>query len=135
MNGMIDVAAAVMVDDKNRIFIARKKKGLPLEGLWEFPGGKIEKGESAAEAVERELLEEMNIEIEAGGLVGESVYAYEEFTVRLIAHYAKITGGEIRLTDHDRYEWVTLDEMSSFSLAPADEPLKKLIEKRNGSVK
>ncbi|HKL11544.1 MAG TPA: (deoxy)nucleoside triphosphate pyrophosphohydrolase [Clostridia bacterium] len=132
---MIDVAAAVMVDDKNRIFIARKKKGLPLEGLWEFPGGKIEKGESAAEAVERELLEEMNIEIEAGGLVGESVYAYEEFTVRLIAHYAKITGGEIRLTDHDRYEWVTLDEMSSFSLAPADEPLKKLIEKRNGSVK
>ena len=131
---MIDVAAAVIKDDKNRIFIARKRKGLSLEGLWEFPGGKIEKGETATQAIERELLEEMNLEVEAGEFLGESVYAYEKFTVRLIAHYAKIIGGQIRLTDHDSYEWVDAEALRGYIMAPADEQLKKLLENRNGSA-
>ena len=135
MNRMIDVAAAVIVDEKDRIFIARKRKGLPLEGMWEFPGGKMEPGETPPQAIKRELLEEMNIEIEAGGLVGESVYAYEEFTIRLIAHYARITGGEMRLTDHDMCEWVSMDELNDYVMAPADEPLKQIIQNRNGSAK
>ncbi len=135
MNRMIDVAAAVIVDENDRIFVARKKKGLPLEGYWEFPGGKIEPGETVEEAIERELLEEMNLAVEAGELVGESVYAYEKFNIRLIAHYAKVIGGEICLTDHDSYEWVLAENINRYKMAPADKPLMKLIEKRNGSVK
>ncbi len=131
---MIDVAAAVMLDDKNRIFIARKKKGLPLEGLWEFPGGKIEPGETAAEAIKRELMEEMGVKIESEGLLGENVHEYDEFSVRLIAHYARIVEGEIQLTDHDACKWVEPEKLCEYEMAPADEPLKNLIQEKNGSV-
>ena len=73
---MIDVAAAVIVDENNKVFIARKRQGLSLGGLWEFPGGKIEKGETAAQTIERELIEEMNLKVAVGSYLGESVYAY-----------------------------------------------------------
>jgi len=132
---MIDVAAAVIVDENNKVFIARKRQGLSLEGLWEFPGGKIEKGETAAQAIERELMEEMNLKVAVGAYLGESVYAYEALTVRLIAHYSRIIDGDMRLSDHDRCEWVSPEELHEYTMAPADEPIRKLIENRNGSGK
>ena len=135
MNRMIDVAAAVIVDEKDRIFIARKRKGLPLEGMWEFPGGKIEQGETAAEAIERELMEEMGVRVEPEGLLGENVHHYDEFSVRLIAHYARIVEGQIKLSDHDMCEWVSMDDLNDYVMEPADEPLKQIIQNRNGSAK
>lgn len=124
---MIDVAAAIIIDEKKRVLIARRRPGLFLEGFWEFPGGKIEPGETAEKAMERELKEEMNLSIEAGKRLGESVHAYERFTVRLIAHYARIKGGNLRLTDHDRWAWVFPEDLSGYAMPPADEPLRRML--------
>lgn len=129
---MIDVAAAIITDGHNRILIARRKPGKFLAGLWEFPGGKIEKGETAGEALERELMEEMELAIQTGERAGESVHAYEDFTVRLVAHYAKIVGGEIKLVDHDSYAWVPPALLENYDMPAADIPLRRMLLDMDG---
>lgn len=119
---MIKVVAGILKKD-NKILIARKKEGKSLAGYWEFPGGKIEDGETPQESLIRELMEEMNINIKVNEYVGESIYDYGNIVISLKGYLAEILDGEITLTDHDKYEWVTLDEVCTYKLAPADIPL------------
>lgn len=116
---MINVVAGILKKD-NKILIARKKEGKSLAGYWEFPGGKIEDGETTQESLIRELMEEMNINIKVNEYVGESIYDYGNIVISLKGYLAEILDGEIALTDHDKYEWVTLDEIGSYKIAPAD---------------
>ena len=71
----------------------------------------------------RELKEEMNLVVKVKGFVGENVHHYEGFSITLMAYETKIIEGDMRLTDHDRVQWVTVEEMGSYRLAPADVPL------------
>lgn len=119
---MIEVAAAIIEDTDGRILIARRRAGKSQAGLWEFPGGKIEAGESPEDCLRRELLEEMNIEIEPYAFFAVSEHAYETVTIRLIAYKAKMLGGTIRLSDHDEYRWVQAGELTQYLFAPADIP-------------
>ena len=119
---MIDVVAAVLIE-KDKILIARKKPEKSLGGYWEFPGGKIEKGEEPPESLVRELKEEMDIDIAVKSYITDSIYDYGNIQVRLIGYTAEILSGEIKLVDHDEYEWVTLEEVAKYKLAPADIPL------------
>ncbi|NLM53004.1 MAG: (deoxy)nucleoside triphosphate pyrophosphohydrolase [Firmicutes bacterium] len=126
---MIDVAAAVLENDEGKILVAKRKKGKKLGGFWEFPGGKIEEGETPEETLKRELREEMNVEIKVGEYLGENVHCYEDFAIRLMAYRAKIVGGEIKLSDHEEYLWVEAGELAKVNLAPADIPLVRLLLK------
>ncbi|CAM4464137.1 (deoxy)nucleoside triphosphate pyrophosphohydrolase [Paenibacillus tarimensis] len=117
---MIEVGAAVIEDERGYILIARRKPGKPEEGLWEFPGGKLEAGETVQSCIKRELQEEMNLDIEPGELLGTSIHTYGERTIRLHACMASYKGGEVQLADHDRYTWVARNELSMFNFAPAD---------------
>ena len=120
---MIKVVAAIL-RDSDKILIARKAKGKPLEGFWEFPGGKIEFGETPEESLVRELMEEMDIKVKVNEYIGESIYDYGNGKViSLLGYSAEIVEGDIKLTDHDRYEWVTLEEINKYDIAPADIPL------------
>lgn len=120
---MINVVAAILKKD-NKILIAKKKQGKPLAGYWEFPGGKVEKQETQEEALIRELKEEMNIEIQIKAYIGESVYDYgDNKIVSLKGYTAIIKSGNINLSDHDEYRWVTLEEIKDYKIAPADIPL------------
>lgn len=119
---MIDVVAAI-IKDGERVLIARKKIGKPLAGYWEFPGGKIEIGESPENALKRELKEEMEIEIKVGTYVGESIYDYGNTQVALKGYICNLENGEIRLKDHDRYRWIKIEDINNYTLAPADIPL------------
>ena len=120
---MIKVVAAIL-QKEDKILIARKKEGKPLAGYFEFPGGKIEKGETPEESLARELMEEMNIKIDVKEYVGESIYDYGNGKViSLLGYISEIIDGEIKLSDHDRYEWVTLEEINNYKIAPADIPL------------
>lgn len=120
---MIEVVAAILKKD-NKILIARKKQGKSLAGYWEFPGGKIEMEETPEESLKRELMEEMNIKIEVLEYVGESIYDYGNNTViNLKGFVAEIIKGDITLSDHDKYLWVTVEEAKTHKLAPADIPL------------
>jgi len=128
---MIEVTAAIIIN-KDKILIARRKVGKHLAGHWEFPGGKIEKGETPEECLKRELYEEFSINAKIDSYVGESIYDYSDKIIKLIGYTAQIISGEFKLIDHDKIEWVSLDEILKFMMAPADIPLIKLYEsKRN----
>ena len=120
---IIKVVAAIL-QKEDKILIARKKQGKPLAGYFEFPGGKIEEGETPEESLIRELMEEMNIKIAVKEYIGESIYDYgNDKVISLLGYTAEIIDGEIKLSDHDKYEWVTLEQINNYKIAPADIPL------------
>ncbi|GBF72545.1 NUDIX hydrolase [Paenibacillus sp. 598K] len=119
---MLEVAAAIIEDEDGRVLIARRAAGKSQAGMWEFPGGKLEPGESPEACLRRELLEEMGIEIEPYAYFGTNEHAYATVTIRLIAYRASYASGAIVLVDHDAYQWVTLQELSDYGFAPADIP-------------
>ena len=123
---MIDVVAAVIVKD-NKFLITRRAPKLKLEGMWEFPGGKVEQGE----ALKRELVEELKIETEIGNYIETSIYEYPNVTVKLMAYFATVISGEIKLSVHDEAKWISISEVENFKFAPADihfiEKLKEVL--------
>ena len=117
---MIDVVAAVIVKD-NKFLITRRAPKLNLEGMWEFPGGKIEKGETPAE--------ELEIETEVGNYIETSIYEYPNVTVKLMAYFATVISGEVKLSVHDEAKWISISEVENYKFAPADIPfIEKLKE-------
>lgn len=126
---MISVAAAIIENREGRILIGRRKADIRLGGYWEFPGGKLEKGETAEICIARELKEEMDVHIETGGIFAETTYDYGDRVVHLIAVKAILVGGKIRLSYHDDIRWVTIPEMNDFLFAPADEAIVEKLQK------
>jgi mutator protein MutT len=122
MKKQIDVTAAIIVKNNN-VFAARRKAGVHLAGYWEFPGGKIEGGETPECCLARELKEELNIITRVGAFVGESIYDYGTKVVRLMAYQVEHLAGDFELIDHDELRWLALDELDSVEWAPADIPL------------
>jgi 8-oxo-dGTP diphosphatase len=116
---MITVTAGILVRD-SRVFIGKRKSTGRLPGKWEFPGGKVEKGETPEEGLKRELKEELEIEAIVGDQLGESVYRYDFGTVRLLFYRVYWEGVEITSRDHDDYGWVPLDKMKDYDFVPAD---------------
>jgi len=100
--------------------IARRKTSKSLGGYWEFPGGKIETGETPEESLKRELKEEMNVCIKVKEYFGENIYKYEDKTIRLIAYICEIVKGDIVLIDHSEYKWVDKNTINKYDIAPAD---------------
>jgi len=116
----IDVAAAIIENEAGSILIARRKAGKSQAGLWEFPGGKIEPGESIEACIRRELMEELQIEIAIKSYFGTHEHPYETANIRLIAYKVTYLRGDIRLIDHDAYRWVRREELAEIAFAPAD---------------
>jgi len=126
---MIDVVAAVLVKD-DKILIAKRKLEKVQGGYWEFPGGKVEKGEIPSESLIRELKEEMEIVIDVKEHIIDSIYDYGTHKVKLIGFISTILEGSIVLNDHDEYRWVTLNEIDNFKLAPADVEIADAVKDR-----
>ena len=120
----VQVTAAVLEKD-GRILLARRAKGRPMEGFWEFPGGKLEKGESLRECLAREIREELGVVVEVGDELGRTTHAYEWGTIELIAFAARHAAGSFTLKDHDELEWVDRERLLDFRLTPADVPLAR----------
>lgn len=117
-----DVAAAIIMKG-NRVLLARRAKGQALEGAWEFPGGKLEPGETAQACVVRELAEELSMTCIAGDVLTTNLHAYPGGAINLIAVEVRLTSESWRLTVHDHVEWVAADELMARALAPADVPI------------
>ena len=122
------VTAAIIVDD-GRVMITRRREGEKLAGAWEFPGGKVEPGETLQDCLVRELREELGVITEVGQVLAESEYHYEHGSIQLVALDTHIISGEITLTVHDKIEWVRPDDLLNFSLAPADISIAKHLAK------
>ena len=126
------VAAAVILED-GRVLIASRKKGDRFAGRWEFPGGKIEPGETPQEALRRELLEEMDIETEIGIPLGVfPVLRTDAPPIELIAFQTKIVSGEVHCRDHQEIRRVRVEDLDLFNFT---EPDRLLIESLFPSLK
>ena len=118
----IDVVCAI-IQKENCVLLARRKLGENLAGYCELPGGKVEAGETPQQALYRELKEELDIETEVGGHIGDSVFSYKEATICLKGYLTRYLSGEFTLDSHDEIAWVPAQELLSYRLAPADVPL------------
>jgi 8-oxo-dGTP diphosphatase len=115
----IDVTAAIMVRD-NHVFAARRIPGAHMAGFWEFPGGKIEAGETPEACLSRELHEEFGITTIVGDFFGESLFDYGTKIIRLMAYRVEHVAGDFKLLAHDELRWLSLDELDQVKWAPAD---------------
>lgn len=125
---MKQVTAAVIILNK-KVLLTRRKHGEALSGYWEFPGGKIEEGETPQACLERELKEELNLNTRAGLILAKSEYHYAHGAFKILALLTEILdNGDFTLSVHDKAEWVDLDDLLNYKLAPADIPIANKIK-------
>lgn len=118
----VKVVAAVIERD-GRVLIAKRRQGDVLAGKWEFPGGKIDLGETAQEALKRELHEELDIEVEVSDFICSSRYDYEHISVELSAYRVLQISGDITPLVHDEVKWVLLEDLCLYEFPAANEEI------------
>ena len=130
---IIKVAGVAIIDqDKNKVLAGKRNADRLVGGMWEFPGGKIEKGETPQEAAKRELKEEFHDEVQIGPQLGETVsYEYDFGIVKLTVFFAKLLTNNFDLVAHSEVEWLSADEVQQLNWAPADAPLVKELARTN----
>ena len=128
----IHVAAAI-IRDGDRIFATQRGYG-PMKDGWEFPGGKIEPGETPEEALKREIREELDAEIAVGESAGRIEYDYPDFHLSMDCFFCTLVSGRLTLREHEAAKWLTPDELDSVPWLPADLSLiDRLKADRNSS--
>ncbi|MFC6705091.1 (deoxy)nucleoside triphosphate pyrophosphohydrolase [Flexivirga alba] len=117
----IDVVGAVLVRD-GTVLAAQRGPSMALSGHWEFPGGKVEQGESPQEALVRELREELLCDIAVGDRVETTSHQYDFGIVTLTTYLATLEAGEPQATEHAELRWIPVADLHSVEWAPADVP-------------
>jgi 8-oxo-dGTP diphosphatase len=117
---MVKVVAGVIERD-GKVLIVRRGIHDKLAHKWEFPGGKMEPGETPEEALRRELREELDIETEVGAFICSSKYEYPHITVELLAYRVRLLSGKITLHVHDASAWVAPEGLGSFDFPAANQ--------------
>jgi 8-oxo-dGTP diphosphatase len=122
------IVLGAIIEKDGKILLARRKAGRGMAGKWEFPGGKLEPGETEQECLKREIMEEMKTVIETGEFFAETVYGMGKREINLKCYKAKLLTEKMKLTDHDAIVWVTPDEVMDYDLSPADAAIAKKLK-------
>ena len=117
---------AALIEKNDRVLIAQRLKG-HLAGKWEFPGGKVENGETEADAIIREMYEEFNISVKCDGFVCNNVFIDNDKEIDLRLYRCTYLSGEVVLQDHSSYVFVDKKLLLSYDLADADIDLAKYV--------
>ena len=124
----IRVVAAV-IEREARYLITQRRPSAVLPLLWEFPGGRVEKGETDAAALKREVRHRLGVEIEVGQLISFVSHPYERYVVDLYLYECRIRGGELESRAVNAFKWVTSAEFDQHPFTPADEAsMNKLLD-------
>ena len=118
----VKVVAAIICDDmkeKNKIFATARGYG-DLKGGWEFPGGKVEPGETSQQALIREIIEELDTEIKVGELIDTVEYDYPTFHLSMDCFWAEVKAGHLELKEAEAAKWLTKNQFDSIDWLPAD---------------
>lgn len=117
-----EVVAAVLIMD-NRVFCAQRKDSGETAKKWEFPGGKIEAGETPQQALAREIFEELSTKIAVGDFITTVNHQYNTFAITMHAYQCEILEGNLTISEHLDSRWLTREELASVDWAPADLPI------------
>lgn len=121
---------AAVIELEQKFFIARRSKKDAYEGLWEFPGGKLEEGETEEECLYRELFEEFSIQAEIGEFLCSAPFELNGINRKLLAYHVRSFRGKIQLHEHQEYQWVSLEEMKNFRFPQPDYAIIAALERR-----
>ena len=121
----IRVVAAV-IRNRNRVFATQRGYG-DYKDWWEFPGGKIEEGETPQQALVREIKEELDVDIKVGEFITTVEYDYPEFHLSMDCFWAKVVSGQLTLLEHEAARWVSLKKLDTVDWLPADKIIVDMI--------
>lgn len=124
----IEVVAAVITNKENLIYCVKRNNKGEAANKWEFPGGKIELGETHEEALIREIREELDTVIEIKDFITTVKHQYKTFNLIMHVYYAKVKSGVLTLSEHTDYKWLQTTELRLLDWAPADIPVVDCIQ-------
>lgn len=119
------IVTAALILEQGKILVTQRRPGDSHELLWEFPGGKLKEWEDPREALQRELKEELDVEVKAGMMFDATFFFYPEVPILLLVYYCRIEKGSLKPIGCHDLRWVTLQEFNTLPMPPADEPIRK----------
>jgi 8-oxo-dGTP diphosphatase len=125
----IEVVAAIL--QRDGAYFATQRGYGEFEGMWEFPGGKIEPGESREDALKREIQEELGVDIYIKELLCTTEYDYPTFHLTMHCYLCSVASGEIELREHKSAQWLTAETLDSVEWLPADEKIIVMLQAKN----
>ena len=123
---MVEVVAGIIYKD-DKFLIAQRNLKKAQGGLWEFPGGKLEVGETPEDALVREIKEEFNADIKVEEFVGENIHHYPEKDIKHMFYKARLIGENIEALEHEDFKWITKEDRDNFEFAGADRKVFEMI--------
>lgn len=123
----MQIVTAAVIEQDGKILIAKRRAGDRFAQLWEFPGGKLEPGESPGQCLQRELREELDVETRLEGFIGSFPFASSVLSIELVAYKVSIVSGRLALSDHEELRWVSPAELGDFSFTEPDLPLVRIL--------
>ena len=129
MKKLVKVVGAIIENENNEILCALRSPDMSLPNLWEFPGGKLEAGESYKEAIEREIMEELGCSVRFIDIFNDNTHEYDAFIVNLVTVKCILVSGTPTASEHSKLIWLKRENLNSLKWAPADIPaVNQLIE-------
>ncbi|MFD9625379.1 (deoxy)nucleoside triphosphate pyrophosphohydrolase [Peribacillus muralis] len=137
MKKQVKVVAAIIENEKDEILCALRSPDMSIPNMWEFPGGKVEKGEDLFTALRREIDEELQCKVETETSVfNDTTHEYESFIINLLSIKCRIIGGTPTTNEHSKLIWLKRENLSSLKWAPADIPaVEQLFNEKNSLLK
>jgi 8-oxo-dGTP diphosphatase len=120
MDNVIDVACAIVVDHKRKVLVTQRSTAMKLPLKWEFPGGKVEQGETPEACLLREIKEELDIDLEIISALEPNFHDYPDFSIRLIPFICRKISGKICLREHTAYQYIEIAQFKELDWAEAD---------------
>ncbi len=119
------IVTAALILEPGKLLVTQRKENSSYGLLWEFPGGKMEEGEDPRGALQREIREELDVEVDVGGLFDAVFHFYPAYPILLLIYRCRVEKGSLKPIGCRAFRWVTSEELGKLAMPPADDPVRK----------